>query len=114
MISHRNWIFKLLFSVVESKLKHHMVKKIKFKKLVVRKMCQNMKKIIKLRVQKAPQAPSDLDHRIRLEMLCSLKKNNTSIGPPTSKLSHFKDFDPFQAVPQAPMALKRTVSFSLV
>ena len=45
MISHRNWIFKLLFSVVESKLKRHMVKKIRFKKLVVRKMCQNMKKV---------------------------------------------------------------------
>ena len=45
MISHRNWIFKLLFSVVESKLKRHMVKKIRFKELVVRKMYQNMKKL---------------------------------------------------------------------
>ena len=67
-------------------------------------------KNVKLRVQKAPQAPLDLDHRIRLEKLCSLKKQNTSIGPPSTKLSHFKDFDLFQTISQAPVALKRTVS----
>lgn len=69
-------------------------------------------KNVKLRVQKAHQAPLELDHRIPLEKLCSLKKKNTSIGPPSTKLSHFKNFDPFQAVHWAPMALKRTVSFT--
>ena len=45
MISHRNRIFKLLFFVVESKLKRLRVKKIRFKKFVVQKMYQNMRKM---------------------------------------------------------------------
>ena len=43
-------------------------------------MTWKQKKNTKLSVEKAPQAPSDLDHGICLEKLCGLKKKFTSIG----------------------------------
>ena len=44
----------------------------------------------KFRVEKASQAPSELDRCIRLEKLCNFKKKITSIGPPIVKLSTSK------------------------
>ena len=47
---------------------------------------------MEFRLEKALQAPSELDRCIRLEKLCGLKKKFTSIGPPNAKLSTSKDF----------------------